>query len=37
MIVLFLLAAICGHANAIVTQNQKGFPKEVIQEFDILC
>ena len=32
-----LAAAICGHANAIVTQNQKHFPKEVVQEFDILC
>ena len=30
-------AAICGHANVIVTRNTKHFPKDTVQPFDILC
>jgi predicted nucleic acid-binding protein len=32
-----LAAAICGHANAIVTQNVKHFPQTYIEGFGILC
>jgi predicted nucleic acid-binding protein len=32
-----LAAAICGHANAIVTRNMKHFPDECLKQFDILC
>ena len=32
-----LAAAICGHANAIITQNVKHFPQEYVRQFDILC
>jgi len=32
-----LAAAICGHANAIVTQNVRHFPQDYLQQFSILC
>jgi predicted nucleic acid-binding protein len=32
-----LAAAVCGHANAIVTQNVKHFPQDYLKRFDVLC
>jgi predicted nucleic acid-binding protein len=32
-----LAAAICGHANAVITQNVKHFPLEYLRQFDVLC
>lgn len=32
-----LAAAIRGHANVIVTQNTKHFPKECLEEYGVLC
>jgi predicted nucleic acid-binding protein len=32
-----LAAAIMGHANVIVTQNTKHFPKECLKEYGVLC
>jgi predicted nucleic acid-binding protein len=32
-----LAAAVCGHANAIVTQNTKHFPQACLDQYGVLC